>query len=118
MKTMTTKNLISLLINRRVRKRYLIICKLLDIKPREKILDVGCGKDGRSFQVYNNTNPIIGIDLFSREELKISRTNFTYIQHNAIDLSIFKNNEFDVAISIGMFEHICNEKIEKVYVVK
>jgi len=97
------------LLNTRRFLRYKTICKLLNITPKKKILDIGCGREGKSFEIFNNDNYIVGIDLFPKEELKFSKSNFSYIQCNANDLSIFRDWEFDVAVSIGMFEHIGNE---------
>ena len=107
------KKIISPLLKKRRLNRYTKLCRLLNIQPSEKILDVGCGEDGKSFEIYNNQNFITGIDLFPEKELKLLKDNFIYIQANAEDLSIFRNNEFDIAICIGMLEHIGIEKERK-----
>ena len=73
----------------------------MDIKPHESILDVGCG-DGYSFEVFNKQNPIVGVDI---RPTKYSAPNFRFILADAADLP-FDDKEFDVAISIGVFEHI------------
>lgn len=84
-------------------KRYKKIIKLLNINKNDKILDVGCGKKDRSFRCFNKENKIVGVDLYDHC-LDIQK-NFSYIKANAKDLP-FKNKEFDIGISIGMFEHI------------
>jgi ubiquinone/menaquinone biosynthesis C-methylase UbiE len=45
----------------------------------------------------------------------LERTNhtypdFQYVQQNAQDLSQFKDNEFDLAVSIGLLGHVIEEK--------
>jgi ubiquinone/menaquinone biosynthesis C-methylase UbiE len=86
-------------------KRYLKIIKLLNIKSTDTIIDVGCGKQDRSFRCFNKENKITGLDLYPLKEVINEHSNFSYVQGNATNLP-FKDNQFDVAISIGMFEHI------------
>ncbi|MHA1987959.1 MAG: class I SAM-dependent methyltransferase [Promethearchaeota archaeon] len=85
------------------RKRYNYICKLVDLKPQHRVLDVGCGI-GNSFEIYNKENEIIGLDLYP--EQKIFQDNFQYIQGNGKDMSIFQDKEFDVVVCIGVLEHV------------
>lgn len=108
------KHCLSMMLGARHYKRYKTICRLLDIKAGEQIIDIGCGgrkanDAGKSFEVYNSSNPITGCDLLPREKMKISAPNFRYVRASATDLSIFKDKHFDVAVSIGMLEHICDE---------
>ena len=80
------------------------------------VLDIGCGPDGRSIEVFLPSNyQIVGIDLFDEKEIKIDHPQFRYIKQDAQDLSRFSDGEFDLAVSIGMLEHICDRVIlEKV----
>jgi len=55
------------------RKRYERIARILDIKPIDRILDVGCGPGGRSVALYNSTNEIVGIDLLDEEDIAWSK---------------------------------------------
>ncbi|MGI6657052.1 MAG: class I SAM-dependent methyltransferase [Desulfobulbus sp.] len=76
------------------------------------ILDVGCGSNGRSFENFiPDTYKIIGIDLISEDLIKFEHKNFTYLKHDAQDLSLFSDKQFDLTVSIGMMEHICNHAI-------
>jgi SAM-dependent methyltransferase len=86
----------------RKRKRYDRIVELLDLKPNETILNIGCGQ-GFTFENFNKENPITGIDLFPKS--KIHQKNFKYIQRKADKLP-FKDNQFDAVVCIGVLEHI------------
>lgn len=80
-----------------------------NLGPGSKILDVGCGKDGNSLEaVVPPYCEITGIDLVDPGLVKISGPNFRYIQQDAQDLSRFPDNHFDLAVSVGMMEHICD----------
>jgi cyclopropane fatty-acyl-phospholipid synthase-like methyltransferase len=92
----------------RKRKRYEEIVHLLNLKPHEKILNIGSGK-GYTFEAFNETNPITGMDIFPKEENVISQKNFKYIQRKNDPLP-FKDKEFDVVVSIGVLEHIQPEE--------
>jgi len=75
-----------------------------------KIIDIGCGNDNRSFGAYVPANcEITGVDILPVEQIRYKHPNFTYIKQDAQDLSRFKDNEFDLAVSIGMLEHITGE---------
>lgn len=91
-------------------KRYNFICVLVNLKPDDRVLDVGCGV-GNSFENYNKENEIVGLDIDPKQ--KIFQENFRYVQGDGADLSVFKDKEFDVALSIGVLEHIFPyEKLE------
>lgn len=85
----------------RRRRRYNAIVEALGITAQDTILDVGCGQ-GISFEVFNATNPIVGVDLGPTQHMA---SNFRHYQGDAGHLP-FANGEFDVAVSIGCFEHI------------
>jgi ubiquinone/menaquinone biosynthesis C-methylase UbiE len=82
------------------KKRYDAICELLEIKNSDTILDIGCGH-GISFEIFNRTNQIIGMDLYD----SYHASNYSYVKGDAENLP-FEDKEFDVAVSIGCFEHI------------
>jgi ubiquinone/menaquinone biosynthesis C-methylase UbiE len=90
------------------KKRYEKIVRLLDIKPDEKILNLGSGK-GYTFEEFNKVNPIVGMDIFPKEENQIKQKNFTYLQRTS-DVLPFEDKEFDVLVSIGVLEHIQPEE--------
>ena len=83
------------------------IIKACKIDSESKILDVGCGPDGRSIpDLIENCYSITGVDLYPEEHQKYAHPKFTYIRRDASDLSIFNSNHFDVGLNFGMMEHI------------
>jgi ubiquinone/menaquinone biosynthesis C-methylase UbiE len=85
-------------------KRYQEIITLLDLKPTDRILNVGSGK-GYTFETFNKENPIIGIDIFKPENNTIKQKNFTY-QQRTTDTLPYKDKEFDAVVCIGVLEHV------------
>lgn len=89
--------------------RVTFLLAQVKIEPDARILDVGCGRDGRSLEQYlPESFQIVGIDLNPPDEVTIRHPNFTYYQQDARDLSRFGADEFDLTFSIGMMEHICD----------
>lgn len=75
-----------------------------------KVIDVGCGSDGRSFDDYVPADwEITGVDIISAHKVRHQHPRFSYLQQDAQDLSRFKDYEFDLAVSIGMLEHVTEE---------
>jgi len=79
-----------------------------------KVIDIGCGVDGRSFDDYVPEDwEITGIDIIPNKRIHHKHPRFSYIKQDAQDLSRFRDNEFDLAVSIGMLEHITEESVFK-----
>ena len=78
------------------------------------VIDIGCGIDGRSFDEYVPEDwEITGVDILPIERVHHKHPRFSYIQQHAQDLSRFKDHKFDLAVSIGMLEHITEEPVFK-----
>ncbi len=72
-----------------------------------RIIDIGCGIDGRSFEDYVSPKwRITGIDIHAEERVTHTHPNFVYLRQDAQNLSQFRDGEFDLSLSIGMMEHI------------
>lgn len=75
--------------------------------PGMKVLDVGCGVDGRSFEDHVDQSwEITGIDIARPEEIHHTRPRFKYMTVDVRDMTVFADGEFDLVVSIGMLEHI------------
>jgi len=83
-------------------------------KPSMRVIDIGCGIDGRSFENFIPPNwQVIGVDRNDPQRINHTHPNFKYVQQDAQDLSQFSDKQFDLAISIGMLEHITKKKAFK-----
>ena len=88
--------------------------KKITVKDDLSVIDIGCGIDGRSFQDFIPKSwSIIGVDQHDEAEIFQNHPNFEYVQGDAADLSEFEDLEFDLAISIGMLEHITDIEMFK-----
>ncbi len=92
---------------KRKKKRYEEIVRLLDLKPHEKVLNIGSGK-GYTFEAFNKVNPILGMDIFLESENEIVQKNFKYTQRTE-DILPFADKSVDAVVSIGVLEHILPE---------
>lgn len=92
------------------RKRVRLIDQLLGgaLARAERVLDVGCA-NGQDFVRFLADSParVYGVDV---EPYEIAQANFTFVRADAEQLA-FPDGHFDVAVSIGVFEHI--QPIEK-----
>lgn len=69
-----------------------------------KILDVGCGT-GKDFINYYKDNSNISFTGVDIDKYEINQKNAKFLQLDAQKLP-FKDNEFDICVSIGVLEHI------------
>ena len=91
----------------RRRARVDFMLSKVTIANSMKIIDIGCGIDSRSFDEYVPENwEILGVDILPCESVRHRHPRFSYIQQDAQDLSRFRDHEFDLAVSIGMLEHV------------
>tara|TARA_R110002126_G_scaffold50089_13_gene138133 strand:- start:6013 stop:7311 length:1299 start_codon:yes stop_codon:yes gene_type:complete len=91
------------------------IAAKLDLKPGQRVLDIGCGWGGMALYLHHQTGvEVLGITL-SEEQLKKAReraeqegvadkVKFELIDYR--DLAEREPGAFDRIISVGMFEHV------------
>lgn len=84
--------------------------RLVELRPTDRILDLGCGRGKKSVAYYNRTNPIVGVDRHPPSMLRELGDNFSYVMADAADLSIFADDSFDVVVSFGLLEHIPDDR--------
>jgi SAM-dependent methyltransferase len=92
------------------RQRYLRMAREVRLRPGDRVIELGCGAGHRSIADWNHENQIVGIDLVDPSRVAAAQPNFVYRQCDATDLSVFPDGSFDVALSIGMLEHIVPEE--------
>jgi cyclopropane-fatty-acyl-phospholipid synthase len=96
------------------------IIKKLNIKPNQKVLDIGCGWGSLAIDIAESTNcEVTGITL--------SENQFVYCKKKAKELNLenqvtFKlidyrelNEKFDRIVSVGMFEHVGRKFYKKFF---
>ena len=96
------------------------IIKKLNIKPNQKVLDIGCGWGSLAIDIAKSANcEVTGITL--------SENQFNYCKKKAKELNLenqlnFKlmdyrelNEKFDRIVSVGMFEHVGRKFYKKFF---
>ena len=87
------------------------IIKKLDIKPGQKVLDVGCGWGGLSFEIAKQKNcEVLGVSL-SKNQVEYCKSKVKDLGlHNKLkfELEDYRKikGKFDRIVSVGMFEHV------------
>lgn len=111
MKTDDFPSFIKRILVARRRKRIADALSKVTIKSGMKVLDIGCGIDGRSFEDFIPQNfQIIGIDLQDPQKINHTYPDFQYIQQDAQDLNQFVDKQFDLAVSVGLLEHVIEKE--------
>lgn len=96
-----------------------ILACLGDSKGK-KILDIGCGSGNLTNELSKNAKQVIGIDT-SKQWIdhcknKYTGKNIDFIEADATDLSIFKNNDFDIVIMNMVLPNISKQdNIKKIF---
>lgn len=84
-----------------------MICRKLELKPGEKLLEIGCGWGGLArYAAENYGVDVVGITI-SREQQKLASKRCAGL---SVDIKLIDyrdlNGEFDKIVSVGMFEHV------------
>lgn len=92
-----------------------MICRKLELKPGEKLLEIGCGWGGLArYAAENYDVEVTGITI-SREQQKLAQEHCAGLPVH-IELIDYRDleGEYDKIVSVGMFEHV-GEKNYPVY---
>lgn len=92
-----------------------MICRKLELKPGEKLLEIGCGWGGLArYAAENYGVEVVGITV-SKEQQKLAQDRCAGLPVN-IELIDYRdlNGEYDKIVSVGMFEHV-GEKNYPIY---
>src|SRR6476661_3973773 len=87
------------------------IAAKLDLKPGQRVLDIGCGWGGMALYLHRIAGvDVLGITL-SEEQLKVARKRAKdagvsdHVKFELIDYRLL-DGRFDRIVSVGMFEHV------------
>ena len=96
------------------------IAAKLDLKPGQRVLDIGCGWGGMALYLHKVAGvDVLGVTL-SKEQLKVAReraakagvadrVKFELIDYRHLD------DRFDRIVSVGMFEHVGAKHYDEFY---
>jgi cyclopropane-fatty-acyl-phospholipid synthase len=92
-----------------------LICRKLQLKPGEKLLEIGCGWGGlAAYAAKNYGVEVLGITVSKeQQQLAIQRCQGLPVQIELIDYRDLVG-KFDKIVSVGMFEHV-GEKNYQIY---
>jgi hypothetical protein len=85
-------------------QRYRLFEQLCDLRPDDRIVDVGAGW-GAALERFNTVNPIVAVDLNPDPSTWLGSPNVTVMQADGTDLP-FEDGEFDVGFSNSVIEHV------------
>jgi SAM-dependent methyltransferase len=85
-------------------RRYGLFLELCDVRPEERILDVGAGAGG-ALERFNRANKILAVDIEPQASEWLSSPNVKVQRGDATDLP-FADGEFPLVFSSSVIEHI------------
>ena len=89
------------------RNKLALICQKLELRPGERLLDIGCGWGGLArFAAEEHGVEVLGITV-SKEQQKLARERCAGLPVR-IELMDYRqlSGQFDKIVSVGMFEHV------------
>ena len=97
------------------------IIKKLNLKPNQKVLDIGSGWGSLAIEIAKNTRcNVTGITLsknqydYSQKKAKELNLN-NQVNFKMLDYRQIKNEKFDRVVSVGMFEHVGRKFYKKFF---
>lgn len=95
------------------RIEYIVTLKYIDkyIQNRDRILEIGCGTGKYSLHYAHKGYQVDAVELIQSnldilEQNKLSSDNICAIQGNALDLSVYSNDLFDITLLLGPMYHL------------
>ena len=88
-------------------KKLDMICRKLELRPGERLLEIGCGWGGLAhFAATHYGVEVVGITV-SKEQQKLARARCAGLPVS-IELMDYRDlgEQFDKVVSVGMFEHV------------
>jgi hypothetical protein len=85
-------------------RRYRLFVESCNVTPSDRIIDVGAGW-GEALECFNETNPIVAVDLTPQDTEWLARPNVTSTEGDGTKLE-YGDREFDVAFSNSVIEHV------------
>lgn len=86
-----------------------------NLKPGDRILEIGAGTGAYSLYYANKGYKVDAIEL-SKSNVEVFKSKITkdldvnVIQGNAVDLSVYKDNTFDITLCLGPLYHLFKEE--------
>jgi SAM-dependent methyltransferase len=95
------------LVAARRRSRYRSLLAGVRTWDGMSVLDLGCGRNGRSTTDYAPRSwRITGLDRLPTAAVKHRHPGFQYVRGTACDLSAYGDDEFDLVLAVGLLEHV------------
>ncbi len=84
-----------------------LICRKLDLKPQDRLLDIGCGWGGLARWAAERHGCEVTAVNISREQIQYARDYCRNLPVTILDKDYRKiDGTFDKIVSVGMFEHV------------
>lgn len=91
----------------RRRARFRFLMRQVRTWDDMRVIDLGCGRTGRSTTDFAPAGwRIVGVDRLAPAQVRHRHPGFRFVPGSVRDLSAFGDGEFDLAIAVGLLEHV------------